>query len=49
MTNKNKNKNRKRRISEKDYIYKELDDNKINYFPNGIIKEFTNRNIYIKI
>ena len=26
---------------EKDYIYKDLDDNKINYFPNGIIKEFT--------
>ena len=41
MTNKNKNKNKKNNIiSEEQYDYIELDDNKINYFPNGFINEF---------
>ena len=42
MTNKNKNKNKNKIFEEnnEEYIYKELDDNKINYFPDGIINEF---------
>ena len=31
---------KKKDVSEEQHLYKDLDDNKINYFPNGIIKEF---------
>lgn len=49
MTDKNKNKNKKNIIiSEEQHDYIELDDNKINYFPNGFINEFITGNSIVK-